>query len=305
MLAGIDADRDAVNKILAMENEFRRRVALHIGGLPLEDAVFQKFSTNPFVLLIHAMHKGYSRVSQIEADILPAKLFTSMETSAGKMVEAVMLEQYGWTNVISNMHTVNSAIDGKKLAGDTVKIATLKSGPKCLNDEMSENFADAIIAHSTSWAAEAGVKKVDFTFGVLYGTHSMSMKKDWHILRNLEDKLPQGSITVSPHGRYDCAFTRDGIEATASVRIGKAWWDYMGGPQCFVSLCAAMIRACVQPGVTGGESDAVGHAYTIQDLGQITSLASVPQDYNVSILQRGQLQWMFFIARHFCDQLVD
>jgi hypothetical protein len=30
-----------------------------------------------------------------------------------------------------------------------------------------------------------------------------------------------------------------------------------------------------------------------------------PQDFNVSILQRSQLQWLFFVARHFCDALVD
>ena len=90
------------------------------------------------------------------------------------------------------MHTANSAIDGKKIAGDTLCLATLKSGPRCLNDEMSENFADAILANCEAWAGDAGKKELDFTYGVLYGTRKQSNKKDWHILRNLARKLPGG-----------------------------------------------------------------------------------------------------------------
>jgi hypothetical protein len=37
---------------------------------------------------------------------------------------------------------------------------------------------------------------------------------------------------------------------------------------------------------------------------QPVSLAVVPKDYNVSILQRSQLEWLFFFARHFCDDLL-
>ncbi|NLF29267.1 MAG: hypothetical protein GX591_00100 [Planctomycetes bacterium] len=284
-----------------LENLFRQKITYHVGALPAEDAQFQKFNTSPFVLLIHAMQRGYSQITQIEKDILPAKQFSSMETSAGRMVEAVALPAYGWTNVMSEMHTPNSALDGKKLEGDTLKLATLKSGPRCLNDEMSENFADAIINHSAAWAAEARVKKLDFTYGVLYGTEKVSNKKDWHILRNIKEKLPRSAMSIMPDGRWDCQFKRNGLQVHVTVRIGKAWWDYLGGATCFVELCAALIRACVKP----GECDPEDHEHLISDLGQIVSLTCVPADFNVSILQRGQLQWLFFIARHFCDSISD
>ena len=297
----VDTDIDAQARVLAMENEFRNRIAYHIANLPTKDAVFQKFNTSPFVLLMHAMQRGYAKISEIEKDILPAKQFSSMETSAGRMVEAIALPVYGWTVVESQMHTPNSAIDGSCVDGNVVKLTTLKSGPRCLNDEMSENFADAIIAHSGAWAREAGVDEVDFTYGVLYGTQKQSNKKDWHILRNIAEKLPKRSITTQPKKRWDCAFRRGGIKVRVSVRIGKAWWDYLGGPTCLVEMCVAMIRACVRP----GDQDAEGYDHVISDLADIASTHNVPPGYNVSILQRSQLPWLFFVARHFCDHIVD
>lgn len=300
-LREVDADATSTARVLALENEFRRRVQMHVDSLPVEDAKFEKFNTSPFVLMIHCMKKGYSRISQIESDILPAKQFSSMETSAGRMVEAVALPAYGWEVVLSEMHSANSALDGKQLDGDTLRLATLKSGPRCLNDEMSENFADSIIARYRAWAADAGVRKIDFTYGVLYGTPKISNKKDWHILRNIGEKMPAGSMTVTPDGRWDCAFALDGIEVKVSVRIGLDWWVHLGGNLCLIEICAAMIRACVRP----GDADPTTQTYAISDLAQIVSTTGVPADFNVAVLQRSQLAWLFFLARHFCDSLED
>ncbi|QQS09396.1 MAG: hypothetical protein IPK69_01870 [Phycisphaerales bacterium] len=298
-LRAVDADAGSTARVLALENEFRRRVQIHVDSLPAEDAKFEKFNTSPFVLMIHCMINGYSRISQIESDILPAKQFSSMETSAGRMVEAVALPAYGWEVVLSEMHSANSALDGKQLSGDTLRLATLKSGPRCLNDEMSENLADSIISRYRAWATDAGVRKIDFTYGVLYGTPKISNKKDWHILRNIGEKMPAGSMTVTPDGRWDCAFTRDGIEVKVAVRIGLDWWVHLGGSICLTEICAAMIRACVRP----GDADPTTQTYAISDLAQIVSTAGVLSDFNVAVLQRSQLAWLFFLARHFCDTL--
>lgn len=298
-LRTVDTDSTSSARVLALETEFRQRIQSHVEALPAEDAKFERFNTSPFVLMIHCMKRGYTRISQIESDILPAKQFSSMETSAGRMVEAVALPAYGWDVVLSEMHSPNSALDGKKRSGNTLGVATLKSGPRCLNDEMSENFADSIVTHSRAWADEAGVRKIDFTYGVLYGTPKVSNKKDWHVLRNVAQKVPKGSMTVSPNGRWDCAFRRNGIDVKVAVRIGSDWWTYLGGERCLTELCAAMIRACVRP----GDADPANQAYTISDLAQIVSTATVPSDFNVAILQRSQLPWLFFLSRHFCDAL--
>jgi type II restriction endonuclease EcoO109I-like protein len=310
-LSNVDNDESARKRILAMETDFRRRINTHIAGLPAKDAIFRKFKTNPFVLMIQTLNKGYLHVSQIESDILPAKLFSSMETSAGKMVELVVLPVYGWQVVPSVMHSADSVLDGKKLDGNVLRLATLKSGPECLNDEMSKDIAEDILRNFEHWATEANVKEIEFTYGVLYGTPKQSNKKDWHILRNLEEKIKDGVLTTPPKARWDCAFDKNGITVRVTIRIGTELWRHFGQPSAastavapsdaFTEVAVALIRACVAP--TAAQPPE--HEYTICDLPDIVSLGPVQNDFNVSLLQRSQLEWLFFFARHFCDQLTD
>lgn len=301
-LLAIDREPAARDRVLALETAFRRKISTHTESLLPAESDFRKFNTSPFVLLIHAFHKGYSHVHQIERDILPAKQFSSMETSAGRMVEEVALPVYGWECVPSEMHTPNSALDGRKPGSVPFAVATLKSGPRCLNDEMSENFADAVISHASAWAKSAGVRELDFTYGVLYGTAKQSNKKDWHILRNLRDKVPKtpkGRVLLSPDNRWDCRCVIGGTQVNAAVRIGSDWWAHLGGPTCLVEVLASLIRACVMPASETRNRE----AFVIGDLEQIVDMAVVPHTYNVSLLQRSQLSWLFLMACHFCDQL--
>ncbi len=301
-LATLDADQDAVNRVLKMETDFRRRISAHVESLPLESALFAKFNTNPFVLLFHTFKKSYRHVYEIEQDILPAKLFSSMETSAGRMVETVVLPIYGWECVASGMHSAESVLDGRQPGSDPFRVATLKSGPRCLNDEMSENIADAIIAHARGWARQAGTTQVDFTYGVLYGTKKQSNKKDWHILRNIGEKLPQAAVIVRPDGRWDCTFVKEKVTVRVAVRIGIELWNHLAdNGLAFLEMACALIRACVSPSDTEPEDC----AFTIRDLNSIISLDVVPDDFNVSILQHSQLEWLFFFARHFCDSIAN
>jgi hypothetical protein len=301
-LSEVDVDAESRSRVLAMETEFRRRVSTHIGSLPTSTARFSKFNTNPFVVLIHSMKKGYRQIAEIEQDILPAKLFSSMETSAGRMVEAVVLPAYGWEVVASAMHSSESVVDGKRRDGDVLRLASLKSGPRCLNDEMSKDIAQDILNNSSAWATLADVKEIDFTYGVLYGTQRQSNKKDWHILRNIAERLPAScKLTIDPSNLWHCEFRLRKARVRATVRIGIDLYDYIAGHRlAFVEICAALIRACIVP----SDVSAVEHRFTIVDLAEIISIDGVGADYNVGILQRSQLEWLFFVARHFCDELL-
>jgi hypothetical protein len=299
-LLDVDHNGEATSRVLALETDFRRRIHTHLASLPTNDAHFSKFNTNPFVLMIHSRQKSYRHISQIESDILPAKVFSSMETSAGRMVEAVVLPIYGWNVVPSAMHTSNSVLDGRRKVGKTLCLATLKSGPRCLNDEMSENIADAILHNCRQWAESEGVKKIDFTYGVLYGTKNQSNKKDWHILRNIKEKLKGGTLLSDPTGQWACKFQNKGVSVTVTIRIGIELWNYIGGSNTtFLEMCSGIIRACISPANT----QPADYKFSIADLPEIISLDSVPSNFNVSLLQRSQLEWLFFFARHFCDEL--
>jgi hypothetical protein len=300
LLQKIDNSPQSQQRVLRLEIAFRKKISAHIGSLPPSESIFQKFNTNPYVLLIHAKLKSYTKISDIEQDIVPAKQFSSMETSAGRMVEEIVLPEYGWKTVPSEMHTSKSSLDGEQLSADIYKIATLKSGPRCLNDEMSENFADAILDNFNSWASEAGVSTLDFTYGVLYGTPKQSNKKDWHILRNVRDKGTL-KVLIDPKGRWNAKFKKGRISIETTIRIGLDWWEYLGGETCFLEVFTALIRACICP----GKIDPRGTSYAISNLAEIVSIDQVSSDYNVSLLQRSQLPWLFLIAQHFCDELTD
>ncbi|MEN5287384.1 PmeII family type II restriction endonuclease [Stenotrophomonas lactitubi] len=300
-LKGLDADQDAHRRIFEMEREFRRKIQAHIAALPVASAKFKNFSTSPFVLMFYAQAKNYTRISEIVGDILPAKLFSSMETSAGRMMEEVALPVYGWEIVPSGMHTANSAIDGKRVENGVVKIVTLKSGPRCLNDEMSENFADNIFAHGTAWLEDSGANSLDFTYGVLYGTKKQSNKKDWHILGKLAGKLGPDNVIATPNGQWSMKFKIGGVGSEATVRVGMEWWEYLGGPTCLLEVSCALIRACVHAGVP----DPAGMNYDISDLREIVSAPRDFDDVNFAILQSSQIPWLLFLMRHFCDDLVE
>ena len=60
-----------------------------------------------------------------------------------------------------------------------------------------------------------------------------------------------------------------------------------------------MIRACIVPSlVSSSDND-----YIIPDMASIVSTDFLSDSYNVSLLQGSQLPWLFFIARHYCDEL--
>ena len=300
-LATIDRDELARQRVLDLENVFRQRIDMHVVSLPAAEAKFDAFNTNPFVLLIYASRGRFTKVSQMEAEILPAKIFSSMETSAGKTLESVSLPIYGWESVPSSMHTQYSILDGRKKSEGILTVATLKSGPSTLNDGLTQSLADSIRDYAQAWAGDAGVDEVEFTYGTLYGTRRRSKKKDWQILRYLYDKIGADAFLLTPERRWETKFRLGDVTITATVRIGLDWWDYLGGGRhCPIEVWTALIRACV----AAGEPDPPHHPYVVADLADIVSTASVTEDYNVSLLQRSQLPWLFFVAWHFADLLI-
>jgi hypothetical protein len=61
----VDEDKEATARVLQMEVDFRKRISQHIQSLPTNEAQFSKFNTNPFVLMIHSLSKGYVSIGQI------------------------------------------------------------------------------------------------------------------------------------------------------------------------------------------------------------------------------------------------
>lgn len=304
-LQAIDADALRLQRILTIETRLRTWIDKHVATLTLADAPLAKFNTSPFVLMIHCRQNQYSRIEQLEKDILPAKLFSSMETSAGRMVESIVLPAFGWEQVSSQMHSPDSVIDVRKVTKQKLFLATLKSGPRCLNDEMSKDIATDIFRSAQKWAKAANVKTIDFTFGALYGTPRQSNKKDWHILRNLSaiaHRAKRCTVLTDCGDKWHMEYKQNGITVRVTARIGSDLWRFIGnGQNLSIDLCIALIRACVVPAGTAVASE----NYRIADLPSIVSMENVPATFNVGLLQRSQIPWLFFLMRHFSDSLSD
>lgn len=296
----IDGNGYSRRRILALETKFRTRISNHVAALPIGSEPFSEFNTNPFVLMFYCKQQNYHSVCQIEHDILPAKIFSSMETSAGRMVQSIILPAFGWEDVQSSMHSSESVLDGRKIDSGLLRLATLKSGPRCLNDTQTKDIATDIVGFAEQWATEADVDHIDFTYGVLYGTQKQSNKKDWHILRNIVETLGTRFIIEPPVKKWHCSFRVRNIRVDVTIRIGTDWWGHLGGQTALVEVLVALIRACVVP----SHITFPNHIYVISDLHEVISTDHVPSDFNVSILQRSQIEWLFFLAKHFCDKLV-
>lgn len=328
-LKKIDSDRAAQRRILAMDTKFRERVRDHIRSLPSANTDFAKWRTNPFVLVFHSMQRSYSAVAQIEGDLAAAKAFSSMETAAGKMIEDVVLPVYGWEQIPSPMHSDQSVLDARKtgtgngqpptgprdvalLGARKVEpesrhpgrfvCATIKSGPWTLNDDMARNIANDLVRNASAWAQTYNANEVDFTYGALYGTRKQSNKKDWHILRNIDEgRPPHTKRTASHKGAWAIAYKDGPLSVSAAVRVGIEWWDFLGGPDTWIELCCALIRSCITP--ASGHPPAQSHSIT--DMHQILDMSGIEDGYNVSLLQSSQLEWLLLLARHFSDGLTE
>lgn len=283
-LTEIDADQISRARVLEMERRFRERVEAYIvakgrRGDPM---------TNPFVLMMHSRRMGYRRVAEVVKGIPAGAGFASMETEAGRMVEKVTFEVFGWKIVESTMQSTNTVVDAWRIDGTTLSCATLKSGPRCLNDAMAKDIGTDVAKNIAAWAASNNATAVDFNYAVIYGTPSRSNKKDWHVLRNIAEALPHGTVISGSHKKaWAMAYTSSGVTISASVRLGLDWWTHLGGPNTWIEVSTAFIRACIQPST---------------DL--IASSEHAPSGYNVALLQQSQLDWLIMCAKHFCDELI-
>jgi len=306
-LAALDKSVRAQNRVKKMEDGFRTRIQTHLESLAKKSQkLFKDYKTNPFVLLMYSCQQGFSHIHEIEAALVPAKAFSSMETSAGKMVELVVLSHYGWKCVDSKMQSSDSVVDGKRLDGKTLRIVTLKSGPDCINDSIYANIAADIVEFAPTWAKADKVKHVEFTVGILYGTRKRSNKKDWHVLRtaceNVEKKKSKSAKVVKSHfDSWSCQLELDGITVDVQAEIGKSLWDMIGGKHdAFTEMLCAAIRACVDPSNSPRDCE-----YRIPDLANIVGLSAEQKKLNFTILQKSQIEWFLLMAAHFADKIVD
>jgi hypothetical protein len=262
-------------------------------------------STNPFVLAAYAHLYDVQHLKQVDDIVAAAKVFSSIETAAGRVVEDVIPPFYGWQQIDSPGHTVLSEIDSARVVGDTVELVALKSGPMCINDSMVSQIANAIGTHWTAWSDHWGVDKVRYIVGMNYSTAKSSNKKDWHIVRLAEERAIAQAATVTSscttaQGRRPLAHSFfEASLGTRRLRVetmqGRALWAHIGGcDDAFLEICWAMAK-CMD-----ALAAPVGSHFTTGEMPEIIEFASRLQVPEVSDAEK---QWLVLFARHFADEL--
>lgn len=263
-------------------------------------------STNPFVLAAYAELFDINSLKQVDEIVAAAKVFSSLETAAGRVVEDVVPPIFGWTQVNSAGHTVQSEIDSARIVDDTLELIALKSGPMCINDSMVSQIANAVSNHWVEWSVHYKVERVRYIVGMNYSTARNSNKKDWHIVRLAQERVAyQGATITQPchvpvDGRMPIASSF--FEATLdekALRVetlqGRDLWAHVAGfDDAFLQICWAMARCLNATPVP------VGSNFTTGEMREIIEFASSLNAPNVTDAEK---QWLVMFARHFVDRL--
>jgi hypothetical protein len=262
-------------------------------------------STNPFVLAAYAHLFDVQHLKQVDDIVAAAKVFSSIETAAGRVVEDVIPPFYGWQQIDSPGHTVLSEIDSARIDGDTIELVALKSGPMCINDSMVSQIANAVSNHWIEWSDHWGVNKVRYIVGMNYSTARNSNKKDWHIVRLAQERAVAHGMNItssctSTLGNRPLAHAffegdSDGKRLRVETMQGRSLWAHIGGSdEAFLEICWAMAKCMEALAVP------VGSEFTTREMAEIVAFAESIDAPNVSTAEK---EWLVLFARHFVDQL--
>lgn len=262
-------------------------------------------ATNPFVLAAYANLFAIQTLKQVDEIVAAAKVFSSLETAAGRVVEDVIPEFYGWQQIESEGHTLLSEIDSARIVDDTIELVALKSGPMCINDSMVSQIANSISVNWIEWSNHWGVDKVRYIVGMNYSTAKNSNKKDWHIVRLAEERaVANGLITTSgctsSNGKKPLAHSFfEGGQSGKSLRVetmqGRALWAHVGGSSdTYLEICWAMAKCMEALAVPIGSNFSTGGMNEIIEFAAKIDAPEVPE---------AEKQWLVMFARHFVDEL--
>ncbi|MDC0212774.1 PmeII family type II restriction endonuclease [Euryarchaeota archaeon] len=246
-------DEDALARIKKMSNLFSNRFE----SINIAKTEFKGTNTNPFVASALARIFDQTNVHDMSTLYIAGKAVSSIETAAGKIVEAVVPMVYGWKTIESPTNSPLSEIDCMIRRGDEVILAALKSGPACINDSMSGKIASAICNHNNFWFNHFKCTKIRFIVGMNYSSPRNSNKKDWHILR-LAEKDPDFGFESKGCSIHSSCIQDDNI-AVNNLKVetnnntlviqtshGESFWDLVSGPSCrfaTTEICLALANA--------------------------------------------------------------
>lgn len=216
------------------------------------------YRTNPYVLLATAQMRQLTDSEKFASFLFNNKLYMAMETSFGKSIESVLVGGYPlpshstkWVNPpekeaefktyagLTNEEkagrrtaSVWREIDRSCTVGNRRFLASIKSGPNCINDTQVTAMETAIANHHAKWFDQtrrsyADIDSLDIVIGITYGTDRTTNNKENQILVKLGQ---HGFIEEDRHSKPGVMIDKATRRVRVYRRIGRNFWSFIGNP---------------------------------------------------------------------------
>jgi hypothetical protein len=232
------------------------------------------YRLNPYAITAIAGILDLDTAEEISEFIFGSKLYMSLETAFGKSVENIVLPIYpipsttaGWEEHPEKEREMKSDsrtedlvwqdVDKYCVIGDTAYITTVKSGPRTLNEDITDSIKDDIAYHSETWLEgtqkhHPEVEKLNVTIGLTYGTDHSTNNKEMRILLKL---VEEGFVEIDRDSKPGVIQHPENDDISVESRVGIDFWSYVGSPQnpddaehVFLEVLLGMIEAADETG---------------------------------------------------------
>jgi len=251
--------RVSKNRVNKLSDSLARYMQSNVPGTVNRREGLSDYRTNPYVLITSATLMDLSDPQRFAEFLFNNKLYMGLETSFGKSIEGILVSEYPigaskahrWTEPnekIAESHalagldredkakrrtvSVWREIDKSCIAGNRRYLATIKSGPNCINDTQVEAMKNAIADHHETWMKmtrknHPGVNRIDIVIGLTYGTDRTTNNKENQILVKLlehgfeeEDRARKPGVLIDSESRSIRVYRH----------IGQDFWGFIGNP---------------------------------------------------------------------------
>ena len=232
------------------------------------------YRLNPYAITAIAGILDFDTSEEISEFIFGSKLYMSLETAFGKSVESIVLPIYpipsttaGWKEHPEKEREMKSDsrtedlvwqdVDKYCVIGDTAYITTVKSGPRTLNEDITDSIKDDIANHSETWLEgtqkhHPDVEELNISIGLTYGTDNSTNNKEMRILLKL---VEEGFVEIDRDGKPGVIQHPENGDITVESHVGIDFWSYIGNPQnpddakhVFLEVLLGMIEAADETG---------------------------------------------------------
>lgn len=262
---------DRVSKISENWSEYLKP---NVGNTIKQKEDIDDYRLNPYAITAIAGILDLDTAEDISQFIFGSKLYMSLETAFGKSVENIVLPIYpippataGWEEHPEKKREMQSDsrtedliwqdVDKYCVIGNTAYITTVKSGPRTLNEDITDSIKDDIAGHSETWLEgtqkhHPEVEELNVTIGLTYGTDHSTNNKEMRILLKLVEK---GFKEIDRNNKPGIIQHPDNDVITVESRVGIDFWSYIGNPQnpanaeyVFLEVLLGMIEAADSTG---------------------------------------------------------